>query len=56
MTASSDPKERGEFIAAANDVVLVDGHYTDPGCIDGLGLGLRKAARSCAVWGRGSRC
>lgn len=43
MTASSDPKERGEAIAAANGLVLVDGHYTGPGRIDGLGLGLRKA-------------
>ena len=33
MTASSDPKERGEAIAAANGLVLVDGHYTGPGCV-----------------------
>jgi hypothetical protein len=43
MTASSDPKDRGQAIAAAKNLVLVDGHYTGPGCIDGLGLGLRKA-------------
>jgi hypothetical protein len=43
MTESSDPKARGEAIAAANSVVLIDGHYTDPGCVDELGLGLRKA-------------
>jgi hypothetical protein len=43
MTVSSDPNERGEVIAAANGLVLVDGHYTGPGYIDGLGLGLSKA-------------
>ena len=43
MTASSDPEERGEAIAAAEVLMLADGHYTGPGCIDGLGLGLRRA-------------
>lgn len=46
MTASSDPKKRGEAIAAADGLVLADGHYTGPGCVDGLGLGLRKACPS----------
>jgi hypothetical protein len=43
IAASSLPQERGEATARANDLVLVDGHWTGPGCVDGLGLGLRKA-------------
>lgn len=41
MRPSTDLGERGEAISSATGLVLIDGHHTGPGLVDGLNLGWR---------------